>query len=96
MAELMITRKVPLSGANGALPWIFFERDANVFNIRFPELKIAQISYHTPLRYLLSGGVTFKSFVPGFSFGFFTLVDRMLSGISKSFSMFVTIVIAKK
>jgi SAM-dependent methyltransferase len=86
----------PMSGANGALPWIVFERDANIFNSRFPDLKIEQISYHTPLRYLLSGGVSFKSFFPEFSFGFFTLIDRLLSTLSKSFSMFVTIKIVKK
>ncbi|WP_238764523.1 class I SAM-dependent methyltransferase [Maribellus maritimus] len=85
----------PLSGANGALPWIVFERDSDVFNSKFPNLKLQYLNYHTPFRYLLSGGVSFKSLVPGFSYGFFKLMDKCLSGISKQMSMFVTIVIRK-
>jgi SAM-dependent methyltransferase len=47
----------PMSGANIALPWIVFERDIDLFCSRFPNLKIEEISYHTPLRYLLSGTI---------------------------------------
>lgn len=86
----------PMSGANGALPWIVFERDKSIFADKFPTLEIQGISYHTPLLYLLSGGVSFRQFVPGFSYGFFNLLDRMLSGISSGLSMFVTIKIRKK
>jgi len=85
----------PMSGANGALPWIVFERDVALFNSRFPELKIENISYHTPFRYLLSGGVSFKSILPGFSFGFLSWIDRVLSTLSNNLSMFVTIKILK-
>ena len=48
----------PMSGANGALPWIVFVRDQALFQEQFPHLKIESITYHTPLRYLLSGGVS--------------------------------------
>jgi SAM-dependent methyltransferase len=85
----------PMSGANGALPWIVFERDADIFRNSFPDLKIEQITYHTPLRYLLSGGVSFNSIVPGFTFGFFKIIDRLLCGLSKELSMFMTIKIVK-
>ncbi len=85
----------PMSGANGALPWIVFERDIELFNKEFPELKIESTNYHTPLRYLLSGGVSYKSFLPGFTFGFFTFIDRLLSSLTKQLSMFVTICIIK-
>lgn len=85
----------PLSGANGALPWIIFERDKDRFCREFPSLEIEDISYHTPLRYLLSGGLSFKSLVPDFTFGFFRSVDQMLSLISKQISMFMTIKIRK-
>ena len=86
----------PMSGANGALPWIVFERDRKKFWNSFPDLEIEKVIYHTPLRYMVSGGVSFRSLVPGFAFGFFTAVDRMLSSLSKELSMFMTIVITKK
>lgn len=86
----------PLSGANGALPWIIFERDRNHFEKNFPALTIEKIKYHTPVRYLLSGGVSYKTLVPGFSFSFFTAIDRLLCKISNNFSMFMTIKVQKK
>ncbi|MFH0866699.1 MAG: class I SAM-dependent methyltransferase [Bacteroidota bacterium] len=85
----------PLSGANGALPWIVFERDIKIFTDTFPELKISRIKYHTPFRYILSGGVSFRQVVPDFLFGAYTLSDKILSALSKHFSMFVTIQIIK-
>ncbi len=86
----------PMSGANGALPWIVFVRDQAMFQKEFPNLDIESISYHTPLRYLLSGGVSCKTFLPGWSFSLFTFTDRVLSRLSKQLSMFMTIRIIKK
>lgn len=85
----------PLSGANGALPWIVFVRDKNKFNKLFPTLEIVEITYHTPLRYILSGGLSFKSIVPNFLFPFFTATDKFLVSISNEVSMFMTIKIKK-
>jgi len=81
----------PLSAANGALPWIVFERDRQQFNKKFTEFKIEFIKYHTPLRYLVSGGVSFKQLFPDISYQAFRFFDQSLSKISKQFSMFVTI-----
>lgn len=86
----------PLSGANGALPWIVFERDQELFKSRFPYLEIVAIKYHTPFRYLLSGGLTAKAIVPDFSFSFFKRIDSVLSNLLPSISMFMTIIIRKK
>jgi SAM-dependent methyltransferase len=86
----------PMSGANGALPWIVFERDQALFSKRFPSFKIDGIFYHTPLLYLLSGGVSFRQLVPAFSYGAVELPDRILSRLFKGFSMFVTIRIRKR
>ena len=91
-----ITESGPLTGANGALPWIVFERDRKRFDKLFPELNVVSIRYHTPLRYLVSGGVSFRQFVPEFSYGFFTWLDKLLCAISLNFSMFVSIKIKKK
>jgi len=47
----------PLSGANGALPWIVFIRDYEIFRNKFPGLKIENMEYLNPFTYLFSGGV---------------------------------------
>jgi SAM-dependent methyltransferase len=86
----------PLSGANGALPWIVFVRDRVRFENEFPHFKIESIRYHTPLRYLISGGVSFRQILPSFTYPVFTLIDRWLSGISMQLSMFVTVRIKKQ
>lgn len=85
----------PLSGANAALPWIVFERDIEKFYNEFPNLKIIDIKYHTPFRYLLSGGVSYRQLVPNITFGIITGIEKILTLISKQFSMFVTIKIEK-
>lgn len=85
----------PMSGANGALPWIVFERDKKNFENKFPQFLIEEIKYHTPFSYLLSGGVSYKQFVPNFSYSFFKTNDFLLSSISKHLSMFMTIKIKK-
>jgi SAM-dependent methyltransferase len=85
----------PLSGANISLPWIVFIRDKAIFNKKFPKLEIEKITFHTPLRYLMSGGVSFKSLVPDISFSFFRGIDNFLVSLSKQLSMFMTIKIKK-
>ena len=87
--------KGPMSDANGALPWIVFERDFEVFKQNFPELKLVDIEYHTAFRYLISGGVSFKQLVPNFMFKPITYLEKFLELFSKHFSMFVTIEINK-
>lgn len=81
----------PLSGANGALPWIVFERDKKIFEQKFPEIEIIEINYHSPLRYLISGGLSFKQIVPDFTYSFFEQIDKLFVKISKQSAMFMTI-----
>ena len=54
----------PMSMANSALPWVVFERDRQRFEILFPEWRIEKIQLQAPFRYLLSGGVAYRSFQP--------------------------------
>lgn len=54
-----------LSGANGALPWIVFERDAALFAERFPRWRIARVAPIMPFAYVLSGGVSMRGLLPG-------------------------------
>lgn len=85
----------PLSDANNALPWIIFERDRELFEKLFPNLKISYFKPHTPIRYLLSGGLKKAQFVPTTAYGYIKKLENICSPFNKSLGMFVTIVITK-
>lgn len=84
----------PLSGANGALPWIVFKRDKDKFAELFPNLKIVRMRNQTPLRYLLSGGFTLKQLLPDFMYCPIKWIEKIFSPL-QAFSMFTTIEIVK-
>lgn len=77
--EWRFPTKGPLSGANVALPWIVLERDRDQFERKNPEWKIESIEPSTPLGYLLSGGMTMRSLVPGGAFRAVRAVDAALT-----------------
>jgi SAM-dependent methyltransferase len=66
--EWQIPISGPLSGANGALPWIIFQRDRALFEARHPQWRIVQIRPIMPFVYLLSGGVSLRSVLPGWMY----------------------------
>jgi len=86
----------PLSGANGALPWIVFERDRSIFENEFPEFEIERVDPFLPLRYLLSGGVGMRSLMPGFTHSFWAKVERLLSPFKSQLGMFALVVLRRK
>ena len=88
-------QKGPLSGANGALPWIVFDRDRIIFNTKFPHLKLDKIKYRNPLLYLTSGGISFRQLFPDFMFPVINKIDQLLPKLSKQISMFQLITITK-
>jgi SAM-dependent methyltransferase len=67
-----------LSGANGALPWIVFQRDQEQFEKEFSGFEIQEVRPFMPLRYLLSGGVSMRQLMPGGAFGFWRAVEKAL------------------
>ena len=85
----------PLSGANGALPWIIFIRDKHKFKQNLPNLQIKSIHPHTPFAYLLSGGVSFRSFLPGICFKPVRFIEKLLSPFNKEIGLFATISLEK-
>jgi SAM-dependent methyltransferase len=85
----------PLSGSNQALPWIIFERDREMFEDEFPELLIKKIQPLMPFRYLVSGGVSLRSFMPGWSFGFWHWMEKLITRKIELWAMFALIVIEK-
>jgi SAM-dependent methyltransferase len=85
----------PLSGANGALPWIVFERDRAQFQREFPQWRIESITRLMPFRYLVSGGVSMRPLMPGWSFGLWRRLEGALSPWMKSWAMFAQIVLRR-
>lgn len=81
----------PLSGANGALPWIIFHRDHSQFESGFRELRIETIQPLMPFRYLISGGVSMRQLMPGFSFQIWKKAEAALSRWPQHWSMFALI-----
>lgn len=86
----------PLSGANSALPWIVFSRDVKRFAAEFPQWRIEKIILHTPLGYLLSGGVSFRSFAPGAFFEICCRFEKNLAFCMPGLAMFATIVLKRR
>jgi SAM-dependent methyltransferase len=68
----------PLSVANGALPWIVFERDKQKFEADFPRLAVEEIYVQMPFTYVLSGGISLRSFFPGWAFNILRIIERLI------------------
>ena len=61
----------------------------------YADLEILQINNHTPFRMFLSGGLSYRQFVPSASFGFFTNIEKLLSPFHNTLGSFMTIVVKK-
>jgi SAM-dependent methyltransferase len=85
----------PLSGANGALPWMIFERDRSTFEREFPQWTIERIVPSMPFRYLLSGGVSMRSLMPQATAPLWRAVERSLRPWMTSWAMFAEIVLRR-
>lgn len=85
----------PLSGANGALPWIIFGRDRAKFEQEFPQWRIELIKPIMPFRYLLSGGVSLRSLIPDWSTAIWKHIENALSGWNNQLAMFAQIVLRR-
>jgi SAM-dependent methyltransferase len=86
----------PLSTANGALPWVVFVRDRTTFEYEFPSLRIASITPAMPFRYAVSGGVTLRGIMPGWSYGAWRALERNLQPVMRHLAMFAHITIVRR
>jgi len=86
----------PLSGANGALPWIIFQRDRAQFESEFPELAIRVVRPFMPFRYLVSGGVSMRQLMPSASFPLWRGLESTLGAWPRHWAMFAFIEITRK
>ena len=85
----------PLSNSNQALPYIYFERDLNLFKKDFPLLKINSINYHSPFSYIISGGVSRSAMLPFFMYNFVKGIEWLFTPFFKQIGLFCTIEIEK-
>jgi SAM-dependent methyltransferase len=94
-AEWELSTSGPLAGANGALPWILLCRDRNRFEMEFPAWEIRLVQPIMPLRYLLSGGISLRVSMPGWSFPLWTRFESWLSQWNGHLAMFAKIVLQR-
>lgn len=85
----------PLSGANGALPYIVFSRDRVQFLKEFPDWRIEEIRLMMPVAYLISGGVSLRSLVPGMFYGLVRFMERLLTPYLPRLAMFAQITLQR-
>ena len=93
--EWEFPRTGPLSGANGALPWIIFQRDRARFESEFPQLHIQKVKLMMPFRYIVSGGVSFRSLQPRWSYGLWRKLEHTLRPLMPKLAMFAQIVLQR-
>lgn len=85
----------PLSGANMAIPWIIFQRDRGLFRAEFPHLVVRDLNIHTPLRYLISGGLSMRQLLPSELYGLVRFMEWLLLPLNQHLGMFLTIELEK-
>lgn len=85
----------PLSGANGALPWIIFQRDRELFEHDFPQWKLEIIRPMMPFRYLVSGGVSLRPLMPLWSYPLWSGLEKLLMPWMDSWAMFAQITLRR-
>ena len=86
----------PLSCANSAMPWIVFERDRSRFEKKHHKWRIGIIKLHTPFRYLLSGGFTMPSLMPGRTHRFWHVVEERFKPFMPYLAMFAFILLIRR
>jgi SAM-dependent methyltransferase len=90
-SEWSVAGSGPLSAANGALPWIVFERDRRRFEYEFPDLQIHSVTPLMPFRYLVSGGISMRQLMPEATFSVWRKIETFVLRWPQSWSMFALI-----
>jgi len=81
----------PLSGANGALAWIVFQRDLHRFEVTYPGLKLREYRPHSPLFYWMAGGMKSWSLISEAMIPLARRMDELLCLVSLDLGSFVDI-----
>ena len=86
----------PLSGANGALPWIVLQRDRARFEAEFPQWRIREIRPMMPVSYLLSGGVSLRAIAPGWLYPLVRTGELLVERWINQVGMFARLVLERR
>jgi SAM-dependent methyltransferase len=86
----------PLTGANMALPSIIFQRDRARYQAEFPNLPVDRLRLHKIILYLLSGGVSMRSFVPGALFRPILALEHLLAPAASLLASMMTVELVKR
>jgi hypothetical protein len=81
--------------ANGALPWIVFERDGEIFEREFPEWSIERIRLMMPVAYIFSGGVSMRSLFPGWGYKLIRCAENLFGRFNRKIAMFSQITLRR-
>lgn len=83
-------------GANQALSYIVFNRDRELFEQKFPNLKIIyKKPLHNYIRYLISGGLNFKPLLPDMTIPLIKMIELMLMPFDNILALYQVIVLKK-
>ena len=85
----------PLSGANSALPWILFARDLAQFQKEFPAWRLKRVQPTMPFRYLLAGGISMRSLMPGWAHRSWRAAENLLQPWMGTWGMFAYLVLER-
>ncbi len=91
-----IQKQGPMSAANGALAWIIFSRDREIFYNKFPEFEIKGLRLHTTFRYIASGGLSYCQILPTWMYSVVLFFEICLTPLMPWVGYFQTIVIERK
>jgi SAM-dependent methyltransferase len=94
--EWSFAKTGPLTGANGALPWILFIRDREKFAADFPLLSIDQAQPFLPFRYLASGGVGMRNLMPAFTHAVWAGAERLMESQMHRLGLFAFISLVRQ
>jgi len=84
----------PLSGGNDALPWIIFNRDSEKFKQEHSYWTIKSVTPGIPFTYLLSGGVSMRSLVPGWMYTPLACIEKYIpNALTRKTAMFSMIIL---
>ena len=85
----------PLSSANGALPWMVFERDTARLHQDFPLLHLESLRRDFPFSYIAAGGISQRALTPAFAYRPIRLLERAMGPLLRYCAMFALIMVRR-
>jgi SAM-dependent methyltransferase len=86
-----------MQGANQALSYIVFMRDRELFEAQLPGLELVETDpLQNWVRYLLSGGLNFRSLAPSWSAGALRALERVLAPARRLLGLHQVVVLRRR